>query len=89
MSMDQVRDELRRFERDLERFNGTMQAAVNALQKSHEQVDGLWRDSFRQEYDRRWNAFGTNMSSYLGREAHKYESFVKSRIMHVSRYLGG
>lgn len=87
--MDETQRELQRFNTDLKRFNQTMKAASSALHRSHESVAPIWNDSFRRQYDRRWNDFGKHMSDYLQREAGRYESFMSTKIQQIGRYLNG
>jgi hypothetical protein len=89
MSMNVVRDELKRFERELDRFNDVVRSGVSALEKEHEKIDGIWRDDFRKVYDARWASFGTHAKKYSGREAAKYSSFIRGKIQRIEQYLNG
>lgn len=89
MSMDEVHRELMQFRRELERFHGSVRSSLQSLEREHDRVNSMWRDSFRKDYDRQWADFGKHMDSYLARDAEKYMSFLSSKINQVEAYLRG
>lgn len=88
MSMDDTHRELRVFARELEKFNESVRSSVNALQREHDRISGIWNDRFRKEYDRRFDAFKLHMDRYLSQDAKKYERFIKLKGQQIGRYLG-
>ena len=89
MSINEVHQALRQFERDLERFNDSIKSGVAALEREHDSISGIWHDDFRKQYDTRWKAFGDNVKKYSSRDAGKYVAFVKTKIQRVEQYLNG
>ena len=88
MSLDEVMDSLRTFERQLDGLTSTMQSSVKTLEQEHERISGLWHDSFSAEYQQRWETFDRHMRDYLTRDAPKYKSFLALKIRQLSSYLG-
>jgi uncharacterized protein YukE len=86
--MDEVMQALRAFERQLDNLTATMQTSVSALEREHQKVSGVWRDSFSTDYHRRWSQFDRHMQDYLKKDAPKYKSFLGAKIRQLSTYLG-
>lgn len=87
MSMDDTYNELRRFAKELEEFNETLNDSVKALTDAHDQLDGLWQDAFRREYDQRWDSFSKEMDRYQSSVSNQYEEFLKDKIQQLKAYL--
>ncbi len=87
--MDDQFAELQRFGNSLRSFNQRLQDSVKELERRHQAVDPLWKDSFRAEYDRAWLKFENDMSTYLTRWAHRYEAFIAEKARALSQYLHG
>jgi uncharacterized protein YukE len=89
VSMDEVMQALRSFERQLDGLTATMQGSVKALEREHQKVSGLWQDSFSRDYHRRWGEFDRHMKTYLQKDAPKYKAFLSTKIRQLRAYLHG
>ena len=88
MSMNDTFREMQNFHRELVRFNESLRASMNDLQKNHEQVSPLWQDDMRKEYDAQWREFDEMMKNYLKREGPAYTQFLDQKLRALAAFLG-
>lgn len=89
INMDELERELVRFQQALKRFNETLRSSHDDLRRHHERVDPLWKDTFRKEYDRRWESFSGPVKKYVDHHGREYERIVENRLQHTRRYQHG
>lgn len=89
MSLDETVEQMHLFSQALNEFNEHLRASVSDLNRSHDAVDPLWRDSFRRDYDAEWGRFQEAMIRYLNREAPNYAQFLHDKLIQLRRYLHG
>lgn len=89
MSMNDVDRELRRFLSDLKKFNSSLNGALKELETEHSAVTGLWKDSFRKQYDRLYTGWREPLKKYIEDAGPKFEGFLTTKIAVLQRYLNG
>ena len=89
MSMDDQYREMRNFTTALMKFNDTLKASMNDLNRSHEEVSPLRHDEMRKRYDVTWTPFKEKMDHYLRFESVNYVEFLQIKIHALQRYLYG
>jgi hypothetical protein len=88
-SLDEVFEQMRLFERTLFEFNEEVRASAAALSKSHDELCGLWRDEASLRYRAVYEPMAASLDQYLRADAPRFEEFLKSKIVHLERYLHG
>lgn len=86
---DALARDLHRFHARLVRFDEELTAGLSELERQHEQIDPVWRDRFRREYDRRYEELSTPVGAYADSEADAFERFLAGQIRALRRYLDG
>lgn len=89
MSLDETLEQMQYFARELDEFNLLITQSMRDLEHNHSIVDPIWQDSFRQNYDQRWQHFAEFMRQYLQREAPTYSRFLHEKMIRLQRYLHG
>lgn len=89
MSMDDVHVRAENLSRALEQFNGQLGAAMADVDRAHTQVNGLWDDSMRRDYDRRWLPLKEGMENYNQKIGPQYMAFLVERLRRLNSYLYG
>jgi hypothetical protein len=88
-SMDEVSERMREFERALGDFHGLMQASLADLRRSHDELDPLWQDQARRDYDVRFLPLAEHMDRFVHRDCPRYREFISNRAAWLDRYLRG
>ena len=89
MSMDEQFEQMKIFDAELDRFNNSLAAGLQELQKAHDLVSPLWQDEMRRKYDAIWTPFHERMEQYTKREAPAFTVFLRNKIRHLREYLHG
>lgn len=87
--MDETYDQMQSFLRALQDFDNHLRNSVSDMNRCHEVVAPLWQDSFRREYDARWEQFLDFMAQYLNRESVDYEQYLYDKLIQIRSYLYG
>ncbi len=87
--MDEQYEQMQRFLKALEGFDVSLMTSFQELGVKHDAVSPLWQDEFRRNYDAQYAQFSENMQRYCYREAQKYESFLREKMIALAIYLRG
>lgn len=87
--MDEQYEQMQYFAQALNQFNDRIFWSVHDLAAQHTQVDPLWQDSFRRDYDREWQTFQTAMIRYINNEGPAYAQFLHDKLIALRRFLYG
>ncbi len=89
MSMDDVRDAMAEFAGRLNELNLEIRTSFQSLNEAHQNVDPLWRDSMRQQYDAIWAELEEEMHRYLNHVGPELLEKLVSDLRHTREYLDG
>ena len=89
ISLDDVYEQMRLFERALVEFNQEIHASTAALEESHQEVYALWRDEAAQRYLQTYEPLAKSLEDYLRGSAPRFERFLENKLGHLGRYLHG
>jgi uncharacterized protein YukE len=89
ISLDDVYEQMRLFERALVEFNQEIHASTAALEESHQEVYALWRDEAAQRYLQTYEPLAKSLEDYLRGSAPRFERFLENKLGHLERYLHG
>ncbi len=87
--MDEQYAQLQMFYRELNAFNQHLRDSIRDMERSHEAVDGLWRDEFRKDYDVQWEGYRQTIQHYSERRSFSYEQFLQDQLRNLEQYLFG
>ncbi len=87
-SMDQVFEEMHAFARELKEFNASMERSCREVELRHGEVDSLWRDSFRKDYDQQWLPLQKEIERYRKKSGPQYQRFLDHKLRALRGYLG-
>jgi hypothetical protein len=88
-SLDDTRERLLVFRRDLAQFTDQMAASLADLHDHHAALDGLWRDTFRRRYDAAWEPLAAAVQVFRDHESPEYDRFLQEKIRALEEYLYG
>ena len=86
MSMDDVQESQRHFAQSLLELHQTLGASFSALREAHSEVDPLWRDAMRHQYDAVWQDLDEEMDNYIHNSAPELLEIVAKHLGHTKRY---
>jgi len=89
MSLDDTYQALHSFSRTLEDFDSTLRADRNELAKLHGDIDGLWRDSFRNKFDLAMEDLQREFDTYTQSQSEQFEVFIRAKVAQLGQYLHG
>ena len=89
MSMNDVERCVDGFERQLDWFNDHLRATVKVLNDHHDQVNPLWQDDMRKEYDAQWLPLEEAMQHYENVVGPEYIVRLKDTLKDIRGYLYG
>ena len=89
MGMNQVGENMRRLLEGLSEFNDSLRQSMNDLNNRHEEVQALWQDSMRQEYDTRWLPMREKMDQYIQHTGPIYLETIQRKLTNTTIYLNG
>ena len=89
MSMDEVFESMKIFEKELDSFNNRLKESFEDLSRNHDRVAPLWQDSMRKEYDARWNSLEEHMKEYVAVDGSTYIEILNQKLAAIRGYLYG
>ena len=89
MSMDDVEQNMYPFIEALESFQTKLRDSVLQLEVAREELDPLWQDSMRAEYNLRWEEIDKQLVHYRDHIGPECIEFMHERVSYLSRYLHG
>ena len=89
MSLDDTYEALQQFQTTLREFDNKLRVGQAVIRKCHEDIDGLWQDALRVQYDQLMKRFQQNVDSYASGRSEEFESFLDRKILQLHTYLHG
>ncbi len=89
MSMDNVHQCMRMFEERLEQFNDQLRQSFEEIRQLHDQLNPLWQDSMRAEYDQRYKPLEEGMETYCNQVGPQHVDTLQVRVGAARRYVYG
>lgn len=89
MSLDETHEALSAFRLELERFNDLLRVSQAELRERHEEIDALWQDNLRRNYDIAIGELERNVSDYDSCRSEMFEEFIQRKLNQLQRYLHG
>lgn len=89
MNLDETWEALQSFQREQRAFNERLRADRAELQLRHDDIDPLWRDSLRHDYDRALQELDAQVTAYTGGRSQRLEEFMEIKIAQLRNYLHG
>lgn len=88
-SLDEVHDSMCQFGAALDRFQSALEASCSELRRCHEAVEPLWQDSYRKDYDARYEPLREMLERYVQSQGPEYRLFIDRKVMSLRAYLFG
>lgn len=89
MGMNEVEERMAHFEAALQSFHLAVQRSIREIERQHETVDAMWRDTMRAAYDARWIPLRDQLFEYRDRVAPSYIETMRVRLQYLRNYLYG
>jgi hypothetical protein len=89
MSMDDVLDQILRFEYALEQFGISLEHAWSDLQQRHEELDPDWQDDLQRRYMQIWIPIYERLSRYRTVELPDGFERIQTKERQAREYLNG
>lgn len=89
MNLDETWEALQVFQKELHAFNEQLRADHAELQRRHENIDSVWRDALRRDYDRAIEELDAQVKAYSGGRSERLERFMEIKIAQLRNYLHG
>lgn len=87
MSLDELAEELRSFQRALDSFTEILRQTETVRRSAEERAAGLWDDAFRQSFTTAHAEFAGPVSRFIDGEAERFVEFIASKRHQVEGYL--
>jgi len=88
-SMDAVHEKMLAFQKEIKQFHELLEQTSKEMELRHADVDGLWRDAARRDYDQRWLPLHKKLQEYRKLRVPKYERFLAEKLQALHKYLRG
>lgn len=89
MSLDETYEALQYFDRELRVFDERLKAGHAEVRRLHSNIDGLWRDSLRKNYDLALGELEENIDKYANADSELFEDFMRTKLSQLRHYLYG
>ena len=80
-------DELKRFARDLTRFNGELEGLMNALRSRLRGLEKTWQDQEQKRFTTEFDQTMKTLSRFL-ESSSRHATFLVGNARHIEDYLG-
>ena len=78
--------ELRRFARDLKRFNGELQSLLGGLHARMMGLENTWRDQEQHRFTEEFDRTTKTLTTFL-KASEQHVSFLTKKAVHIEEYL--
>jgi len=89
VNLDETLEALYAFQREQRAFNERLRTDLAELQLRRDDIDPLWRDSLRRDYDRALEELDARVKAYAGGRSQRLEEFMEVKIAQLRNYLHG
>lgn len=89
MNLDETWEALQSFQLELRAFNDRLRSDRAELQLRHDEIDPLWQDKLRRDYDLAIQELDAQVKAYTGARSQRLEEFMEIKIAQLRSYLHG
>ena len=89
MNMDEIQEHKKHFAEGLEELDKTLRSSFSALEAAHREVEPLWHDSMRQQYDAVWLTLEEETNRYLHQVFPELSELLEVQLSHGEGYRHG
>lgn len=89
MSMNNVEEDMARFESALNIFNEKLSVSIQQIEQAHDVIDSSWNDNMRHSYDEQWLPLYEKLKEYDNLIGPQYIELMVTRLQYLRRYLNG
>lgn len=88
-SMDTTYEEMRAFYQELKKFNQLLAQTCREMESKHQDLYAAWSvDSYRKQYDQKWDPLQKQIKQYQTKSAPRYHRFLENKLKALQRFLG-
>lgn len=87
MSLNETYEALVLFSNELRTFDERLRVDHAELVACHEEIDHLWQDKLRREYDVFLGELESQVSRYVSGHSGEFEKFLQMKLSQLSHYL--
>lgn len=87
--MDEQLQQMIAFHKQLTEFKQRLQQMIVAVEEQHEQIEFVWQEPQRDDYDEVWIPLQEGVQYYLQFASEEMVEFLQQKIFYLNRYLHG